>query len=242
MHRARAIFQAAVLHDGRVMVVGGDGLAMTAEVYDPTSGRWSMTGSPRRMRFGFPPLVTLADGRVLLAGGMDRHNEPTATAELYDPVTGLWTGTGRMIEARADASAVGLADGRVLMVGGARSFARHELPTAEMFDPATGQWTAIAPMSEARMDPGLSLLADGRVLVSGGSSPMGGFFALTSAEVYDPATDSWSSASSMAAARYGHASITLPDGSVLVVGGHTTGAFHRLGSAERFYPNGAPPG
>jgi hypothetical protein len=46
----------------------------------------------------------------------------------------------------------------------------------------------------------------------------------------------------MATARYGHAALTLADGSVLVVGGHSTGAFHRLGSAERFYPDGGPPG
>lgn len=201
-----------------------------------------MTGSPRRFRFAVAPLVTLADGRVLLAGGMDGRNQASATAELYDPSTGTWSGTGRMIEAREDASALRLPDGRVLMVGGAHSFAGRELPTAEVFDPATGRWSGTAPMSEARMDPGVSLLSDGRVLVTGGSSPKGGFVALASAEIYDPATSTWSPAPSMATARYGHAAVVLADGSVLVVGGHATGAFHRLGSAERFYPDGAPPG
>jgi hypothetical protein len=36
------------------------------------------------------------------------------------------------------------------------------------------------------------------------------------------------------------AAIVLQDGSVLLVGGHTTGAFQFVGTAERYYPNGAP--
>lgn len=246
MRRARENARAAVLQDGRILVVGGDvgvgGVAMTAEIYDPVTGRWSMTESPRRFRFGVTPLVTLADGRVLMAGGNDRHNQPTATAELYDPATGRWTGTGRMTRARADASALRLADGRVLVVGGAHSFGWRELPTAEIFDPATGRWSTATPMSEARTDRGVTLLSDGRVLVTGGSAPDRAFYPLATAEIYDPATDTWSPAPSMATARYGHAALTLADGSVLVVGGHSTGAFHRLGSAERFYPDGGPPG
>lgn len=143
-----------------------------------------------------------------------------------------------MTEARAFASASVLSDGRVLVVGGAQSYSGRSLPTAELFDPVTNTWTAAAPAATARLERSVTTLADGRVLVVGGVGPTGYPGARSTAELYDPTTDTWSPTADLAVGRFAHAAVRLADGSVLVVGGHGTGWFNRLGSAERYYPYG----
>jgi len=54
-----------------------------AELYDPATGSWSVTGSMNDPRLGFT-LTLLPDGQVLAAGG----DGGTSTAELYVPPTG----------------------------------------------------------------------------------------------------------------------------------------------------------
>jgi photosystem II stability/assembly factor-like uncharacterized protein len=148
MHRKRSTFSMVTLRDGRVFAVGAqDGEAVTAEIFDPASARWSMTGRPQDLRYGATPLVVLDDGRVLRAGGNYGDNHPSARAELYDPATGAWTAVARMVEPRDGATATLLKDGRVLVAGGARSFAGRELPKAEIFDPSTGRWSATGSMA-----------------------------------------------------------------------------------------------
>ena len=67
-----------------------------------------------------------------------------------------------------------------------------------------------------------TLLADGRILVTGGWRH-GGISALNpplaSAQIYDPAGDLWTDAKPLRTPRAEHASVTLPDGRVLVIGG-----------------------
>ncbi len=79
--------------------------------------------------------------------------------------------------------------------------------TAEIYDPATDSWTSAGTMSTGRFQPTMTALEDGRVLVAGGTGDVesgGGVYAavsLASAEIYDPATDTWSDAASMSVPR-----------------------------------------
>ena len=99
----RADYAAVLLADGKVLVTGGstpdvDGTgnvwSASAELYDPANGTWSATASVVTARYGFSATL-LADGRVLVAGGMGMGpmmggtgSAVVASAELYDPGSG----------------------------------------------------------------------------------------------------------------------------------------------------------
>jgi Kelch motif len=126
----RWLHTATLLKDGRVLIAGGEyapnpnGLPTqaSAELYDPSTGSFSITGSmttPREVHTA----TLLPDGRVLIAGGRQYIGDGRlitilASAELYDPVTGTFTATGDMIEAQTSHAATLLNNGKVLINGG----------------------------------------------------------------------------------------------------------------------------
>ena len=213
-----------LLANGKVLVVGGRLCASSssctefssAELYDPATGAWSATGNlgvPRHAHVA----VRLSNGKVLVAGG---HNAAAnwTSAELYDPDTGAWTATGDLSAARAFATATLLANGRVLVVGGGAG--NTFLSSAELYDPTTGTWSPAGTMNVPRGFHTATLLADGRVLVASGASLTSGTLTLRpSAEIYDPATGSWTATGSLGTARVFHTETRLPNGKVLVTGG-----------------------
>ncbi|AUX36251.1 MULTISPECIES: kelch repeat-containing protein [Sorangium] len=170
--------------------------------------------------------VGLHSGQVLVFGGVTRttleHYPDGSTSEtaltstaLYDPATGTWapaapraiTGTARR------ARAMVLLDGRVLVASGV-SF--------ELYDPALDVWTSTArmPTPRAVSTCGTAVLADGRVLVAGGGVLEGPSPSRGVAEIYDPATDTWSATTPMLTAmRSVRGAIPLRDGRVLVSDG-----------------------
>ncbi|ATB34072.1 Kelch repeat-containing protein [Melittangium boletus] len=220
MSTLRAYHTATLLADGKVLVVGGfDGVGTheelkTAELYDPTSGTWSVTGSMSTGRDRHMA-VLLTDGKVLVSGGGNRYVGSLATAELYDPTSGTWSVTGSMVTARQYHAATVLADGQVLVAGGAGN---GYLATAELYDPTRRTWSATGSMTTARYAHSLTMLADGQVLISGGN--VGGSSGDTSkAELYDPTRRTWSATKSMRMSRYFPTATLLLDGRVLVTGG-----------------------
>jgi N-acetylneuraminic acid mutarotase len=84
------------------------------------------------------------------------------------------------------------------------------------------QWIEVAPMSVTRAGHVSALMNDGRLLVAGGWDYTSN---LTSAEIYNPDTDSWSDAGNMSSEHYTAQAVTLQDGKVLVISGFT-GAFN----------------
>jgi hypothetical protein len=191
MSTARCGLAAALLPDGRVLIVGGSGeiggssgeaqdLA-SAELYEPATGTFSPTG--RTASAGPVTATSLRDGRILIAGGYDGPLHWSTTAELYDPATGRFSPTGSMTNARADHMAMLLDDGRVLIADGDAS--------AELYDPATGTFSPTGSMATARGLATATRLADGRVLIAGGLA-QGGTKTLASAELYDPRSGTFS--------------------------------------------------
>jgi hypothetical protein len=210
---------ATLLPDGRVLVTGGVAQSEakivpteTAEIYDPISGAFTKVGNMGRAR-AFHSATLLLTGKVLITGaGSD--------AELFDPATNSFTPAGSFAPAGGTSNvyaAALLADGRVLVTNG---------PTApsQIYDPATGQFTPTGTMATWRANYTATLLSDGTVLIAGGytapSTPgTSGVVAVTSTEIYNPASGSFNPGPTMHQGRYQHTATLLPDGSVLFVGG-----------------------
>src|SRR5262245_31762916 len=104
------------------------------------AGVWNATDAMGLARSRHTATV-LADGRVLVAGGLNgplTNLDTTRTAELYDPATGAWSSTEDMTNARSRHTAVLLRDGNVLVAGGRdRNLA---VAAAELFDVNQDSW------------------------------------------------------------------------------------------------------
>jgi hypothetical protein len=165
----------------------------------------------------------LQDGRVLMVGGFKVEELYLSSAELYDPAKHAFVETGRTAAPHTCHSATLLPNGKVLVVGGGYGQPQQ---TAELYDPATGRFSP-APGMPPELRDGFSatLLVTGEVLLAGGYSTYGGYAArgdiLASAELYNPATNTFRPAGRMSAPRAGQTATALADGRVLFTGGYT---------------------
>ena len=224
---------AVLLSGGRVLVVGGQesdtGFLATAEVYDPETNEWRVV-QPMSVARASQGAVVLGNGEVLVVGGYNGgtfHN----TAEIYIAEEDRWRPAAQMSAVRIDPSATRLADGTVLVAGG---FGSASQATAERYDRETDQWSPAGSMLEGRVKHSASLLPNGKLLVVGGDNSTEGGTYLATAELYDPAANSWSAAAPTAAPRSGHVAVPLDGGRILVAGGRNKET--SVASAEVYDP------
>ena len=245
---ARRGHSALPLADGRVLVFGGRQIAVSlldsdslqmVETFDPASGQWSNAPDMAMGHIGLDAVV-LADGRVLVSGGVGaslsqgsgsaagqsgsggvdttgaaRPSMPNLP-ELYDPTAEKWRGAGFVRGTMAHTLTL-LTDGMAVQVGGFGT-GGSGVTNVEVYDPRSGTWEEGPPMAVGRMFHTATLLQDGRVLAVGGTGAEGN---LRSAEMFDPATRTWSPAGQSSVPRAGHTATLLQDGTVLIAGGGT---------------------
>jgi len=195
----------------------------------------------------------LQNGMILIAGGANSSGAKT-TAEIYNPNTGAqsFSPTGSLNVARSCGStATLLNDGTVLIAGGSGN------TTAELYYPSSGTFSLytspsplypqnpnglpIGPMTAVRYNATATLLQNGTVLIAGGD--IGDNAGLTSAEIYNPATGTFTATGSMSTRRTTQTATLLPNGTVLIAGGQDNYSGQvALNTAEIYTPSsGTPP-
>jgi Kelch motif/Galactose oxidase, central domain len=211
------------------------GAAIPAPAAAGAPNTWTATQSPvlgRSLHVAAP----LPGGKVLVAGGVQDISAPFLSAlQIYDPATDEWTDAPSMGTPRALAGAAALPDGKVLVAGGIATGAGSGLNTAEVYDPIGNSCTPVSGPAMAAghgASPIVALLPTGKVLIAGGTGATGA--PTSSASLYDPVTNTFSSAHPMGTSRAEAAGVVLPGGKVLVAGGFDSGS--RLATAEVYDP------
>lgn len=257
MNEARSGHTATLLNNGTVLVAGGtrpDGQeSATAEIYNPQTGTWRYTGVGQQTSMTSPrtghSATKLADGRVLLAGGIYRIQPnsavggttalPTTSAEIFDPVSETFTQTGLMNNVHVSAPTVLLRDGRVMVVGGLDTQTYSPQAPSEIYDPNSGTWLANVPaLPTGSTFPAVALLPSGDVFVADGENFCCTF--LSSAALYAPATNSVRVLAGLLAPRASGTGTVLPSGKILIVGG--VDSSFSLASTEIYDPEVLPNG
>jgi len=188
---------------------------------DPAWAKVAPLSVPRYKAAAAP----IALGKIVVTGGQ-RVGE-VYTTEVYDPAANTWTTVSPLLRFCEDGAAAPLPDGRALFVA---------FPNAQVFNPSTGGFTLTGNTITTRNRYSLVSLADGRVLMTGGVVYGGTTDVTATAEIYDPASNTWTATAPMSAKRYGHAATLLGSGKVLVAGGSTCWPRCETSSAEVFDP------
>jgi len=209
---------------GKALAVG----SFTAQLFDSSSNAWTKAADPHPSIFH--SLSLTGSGKALLLSA-----EPGAS--LFDPAANTWSTAAVPLIARAFSTATTLDDGTVLAAGGSLAD-QTSSAAADLFDSKAagtvgtlGVWSPTVGLHEPRAEHDAVLLKDGKVLVLGGGSRRSTLALdlpaspLSSAELYDPTSRTWSAAAPMQTPRAGNFTATaLADGRVLVLGGDSTSA------------------
>lgn len=238
MMAAHPYATAMPLPDGRVLVASGttDPSDARSEVYDPASNEWALSGSLSVAR-QWAQTAADSHGTVFVMGGKTPQAAAVASVERFDAELAGFVPSGTLAVARSQAGTVRLADGRIFLTGGtdAHGFFTR---TAEIFDPASGSSVLVASPILPRVNPMMVLLSDNRVLVAGGTVLWGSSIRISeTAEVYDPAGDSFSDLGVMNRSRIASSAWLLESGEVMIAGGYDDFG-HCLRDSDVFSPTG----
>jgi hypothetical protein len=228
MHLARSGHTATLLSNGTVLIAGGSTCtsscvpASEAEIYNPGTGTFTVTGSMSVPRNGAYSSA-LPSGGALIAGGNDCSSSCVVytSAEIYNAETGTFSLTGSMVAASQLGAAVTLANGNVLILDG--DVAGVISSTAEIYTPSTGQFTSTGSLNVARSSETLTLLQDGTVLVAGGN---GSQTLANPAEIYNPTSGTFSLSGPLLQPSLSCLTTLAPSGQVVVVAGGTDTQFY----------------
>jgi hypothetical protein len=211
MKGPRAGHRAALLADGRVLVVGGgDKLGYscaaihpnctvaesigTTEIYDPATETFTEVGALTYPRLAHS-LDLLDDGRAVVAGGA-ANNKGLQTVELFDPATKTWS-KGPPLQGQRLYHASAVVEGALVVVGGKIANV-SPISTTDVLDVGKDMWRSAASVPTPRTGAKLVALPTGHGLLVAGDNQITNE-ALKDARLYDVATDTWSSTSRRAA-------------------------------------------
>lgn len=225
MPQALSTSLGAVL-DGKIHVVGGN-IGNAHYCYDPSANAWSTPAStPSPISDGGAAVV---NSKLYAIG----YFGTTSVTEIYDPASNTWS-TGATMPTPRDYSTVVESGGKVYAIGGWDS-GGNRVGTVEVYDPVANTWASRTAMPTPRaMAASVSL--GGLIYVIGGNDPNYGSTstAWKIVEVYNPATDTWTSKSPMSTRRAAAVTVVV-GGKIIMIGGFD--GFHDLASVEAYDPS-----
>ena len=254
MNAGRWYPTAVTLGNGDVLVVSGMvdttvGMNLLPQVWQRATRTWRSLTNAQLLHPYYPYMFLAPNGKVFIAGPAQKSRYlGTAGTGGYDVV-----GNNRF-GSRNWGSAVMYEPGKVLIMGGIlgdfygpRS-ATAPTKTAEVIHltAATPAWQYVAPMAFARKHHNATLLPDGTVLVTGGSRGSEDTNApspspVYAAEMWNPATNTWTTLAPNAVYRGYHATaLLLPDGRVLSTGGDNVAANAEVYSPPYLFKGARP--
>ncbi|MBM3235608.1 hypothetical protein FJZ31_04850 [Candidatus Poribacteria bacterium] len=242
--------------DGIIYAIGGldnhphtrPQYVSTVEAYDPAADKWTKKAN---MPVSRTQMATVAlDGKIYAIGGFNSVYIPPvihSIVQVYDPATDTWTRKADMPTARAEAAAC-VMDGRIYVSGGHIDVELEScVSTVEVYDPATDTWTQASDMPWARRAHSASVVDGKMYLVGGVNWEMIELFlegkidegkldeSFSTIDVYDAATDTWTTAADLPTPRCYHDDAVV-DGRIYVIGG-LDGPSTLLYTVEEFDPS-----
>ena len=224
MARGRWYPSVVALADGRMATFSGwlegGGTNNAVEIYTTPDG-WSPEFTAPFIPELYPWLHVLPNGRVFMSGA-------NVSSSIFDPGSSTWaTGVATMNypRPRIYGSSVLLplsaADGwraRVMIMGGDNP-ATDSVEIIDLSQP-NPSWRTIASMSGPRIQMDAVILPTGKILALGGSAlDKTGSTATLNADLFDPASETWTPAGTMNMPRLYHSvALLLPDGTVWSAG------------------------
>jgi hypothetical protein len=241
----RSRYVTYVTTDERIVVAGGLGSGSVplsgAEIYSTGTQSWVVLPdmpSPKSQAAG----VVLDDGRLMIVGGSGSVSASTSSFA-YSLASGTWTSLSSTIVGRKDFHVIKLTDGRVFAPGGTGLSGSTPFTGSEMYSTSSGKWyadsTTLPPIPLYPYDRegySLDLLDDGSVLMVGGKDPIDSriyphVFRFYPNDTSVPgSTGSWTVEPSMSFPRSNHATVKLPDGKILILGGFVNAGVPNLQS------------
>jgi N-acetylneuraminic acid mutarotase len=179
-----------------------------------------------------------AGGKMYVFGGLGPRWTPMGLVYEYDPSTDTWAKKKNM---PLPSHHVALAElnGKIYVMGGfvlpsSGAPAWTPIDNAWEYDPAADSWKALAPLPTKRGSP-VAAAVDGKIYVIGGAAthpgsketsvhPRRAHRSLDTNEIYDPASNTWATGSSMPTAR-NHAAVGVVNNKIYVIGGRVGAAF-----------------
>jgi Domain of unknown function (DUF1929)/IPT/TIG domain len=231
-----------MLSDGRIMTFSGlnetTGATNNAVEFYTVGSGWSPQYTASWTPPLYPRMHLLPNGNIFYSGS-------SATSRMFNPSTKVWTTVANTKSGtlRTYGSSVLLSltpannyDPRVMILGGGVPTA---IATTEIIDlgARSPAWQWGPDMSEARVEMDAVLLPTGKVLaLAGSSTDEDAATASLNADLYDPDTNSFSSAGANAYPRMYHTvSLLMPDATVWLAGSNpSTGVYE--GRMEIYKP------
>src|SRR5208282_697626 len=204
----------------------------SAEIYSPVSESFSPTAGSMQQARAASGVVQLQDETVLFTGGIitgGPGESATNSAEIYNPTLKTFTFTSNpMLYPRAFHTITLLSDGTVLLAGGAGTTTTTTFNanySAEIYNPFVQKFLSTGSLVTARMSAGSALLPNGSVLVAGGVSAFDAsgsgtpLAPLSSIEIYNPQTRTFTPGGTMQSARTSPIVAALNSNMILIAGG-----------------------